>query len=152
MDYHLTWYKCCPHWDDVQWPWLGSIPQRSWSHNTFKVQSTNARVCAITYVCIDGLSSNLVQMLSSLRRCVVTLTRIHTSKALTSGSVQFWSGWEKNKMFLKKQWRDNSHPLDCLVLFDKKRCAHKICLVVCYWQPFCMYSDIYISCMKNRIH
>jgi len=17
MDYHLTWYKCCPHWDDV---------------------------------------------------------------------------------------------------------------------------------------
>jgi len=30
--------------------------------------STNARVCAITYVCIDGLPSNLVQMLSSLRQ------------------------------------------------------------------------------------
>jgi len=26
MDYHLTWYKCFPHWDDVQWPWPGSIP------------------------------------------------------------------------------------------------------------------------------
>jgi len=33
-----------------------------------------------TYVCIDGLPSNLVQMLSLLRRCAVTLTRIHTSK------------------------------------------------------------------------
>ena len=30
MDYHLTWYKCCPHWEDVQWPWPGSIPQRHW--------------------------------------------------------------------------------------------------------------------------
>ena len=19
MNYHLTWHKCCPHWDDVQW-------------------------------------------------------------------------------------------------------------------------------------
>ena len=41
MDYHLTWYKCCPHWDDVQWPWPGSIPQRSRSHNTFNGQSTH---------------------------------------------------------------------------------------------------------------
>ena len=29
---------------------------------------------AITYVCINGLPSNLVQMLSSLRQCAVTLT------------------------------------------------------------------------------
>ena len=21
MDYHLTWYKCCPHLDNVRWPW-----------------------------------------------------------------------------------------------------------------------------------
>jgi len=69
-DYHLTW----------SWPCPGSIPQRSRSHNTFIGQSTHARVCAITYVYIDGLPSNLVQMLSSLRRCAVTLTRIHTSK------------------------------------------------------------------------
>ena len=47
MDYHLTWYKCCPHWDDVQWPWLGSIPQRSGSHDTFNGQSTHAH--ALTY-------------------------------------------------------------------------------------------------------
>ena len=30
------------------------------------------RVRSITYVCIDGLPSNLVQMLSSLRQCAVT--------------------------------------------------------------------------------
>ena len=69
MDYHLTWYTCCPHWDDVQLPWPRSIPQRSMSHNTFKGLSTHAGVRAITYVCIDGLQSNLVQMLSLLRRC-----------------------------------------------------------------------------------
>jgi len=39
----------------------------------FKGQSTHARVRATTYVCIDG---NLVQMLSSLSRCAVTLTWI----------------------------------------------------------------------------
>ena len=49
--------------------WPGSIPQRLRSHETFKGQSTHARVRAITYVCIDGLPSNLVQMLSLLRRC-----------------------------------------------------------------------------------
>ena len=79
MDYHLTWYKYCPHWDNVQWPWPGSIPQRLRSHKTFNSQSTYACVRAITYVCIDGLPSNLVQILSSLRRCAVTLTQIHTS-------------------------------------------------------------------------
>ena len=69
MDYHLIWYKCCPHWDKVPWPWHGSIPQRSRSHSTFKGQSTNACVRTITYVCIDVLPSYLVQMLSSLRWC-----------------------------------------------------------------------------------
>jgi len=38
------------------------------------------RIIGITYLCIDGLPSNLVQILSSLRRCTVTLTHIHTSK------------------------------------------------------------------------
>ena len=38
MDFHITWYKCFPHWDDVQWPWPGSITQRSRSHKTFKGQ------------------------------------------------------------------------------------------------------------------
>jgi len=42
--------------------------------------SVTFRVHAIIYVCIDGLPSNMVQMLSSLRRCAVTLTRMHTSK------------------------------------------------------------------------
>ena len=37
--------------------------------HTFKGQSTHAHVRAITYVCIDGLPSNMVQMLSLLRRC-----------------------------------------------------------------------------------
>jgi len=26
MDYHVTWYKCCPHWDDRQWRL--TIPQK----------------------------------------------------------------------------------------------------------------------------
>ena len=66
MDYHLTWYKCCPHWDDVQWPWRGSIPQRSSSHEKFKGQSSHPRLSAISYVCINGLPSYLVHILSSM--------------------------------------------------------------------------------------
>ena len=69
MYYHLTWYTCCPHWDDVQWPWPRSIPHRS--DETFKGQSTHALVRTITDVCIDGLPYNLVQMVSSLRRYAV---------------------------------------------------------------------------------
>jgi len=38
MDYHFTWYKCCPHWDDMQWPWTRSILQRSRSHKHLKVR------------------------------------------------------------------------------------------------------------------
>jgi len=41
MDYHVTWCKCYPHKNDVQWPWPRSIPQRSRSHDTFKGQSTH---------------------------------------------------------------------------------------------------------------
>jgi len=48
MDYHIMWYKCCPHWDDVQWPWSLSIPQRSRSYKTFKGLITHACVCALT--------------------------------------------------------------------------------------------------------
>ena len=81
------------------------------SHNTFKDQSTRARVRAITYVCIDGLPSNLIQMLSLLRRCAYIQEYLSLIKQLvfpifpflTSGSVQwsgsmYPSGSEKNKM------------------------------------------------------
>ena len=44
------------------------------------VKRTHARVCSITYAYIDGLPSNLVQMLSSKRQCAVTLTWVHSSK------------------------------------------------------------------------
>jgi len=50
-------------------------------------QSVTCLVRTITYVCIDGLPSNLVQMLSSLRRCAVTLTRIHTSKVKVTHNI-----------------------------------------------------------------
>ena len=54
MDYHLTWYKWCPHWDDAQWSWPWSIHQRSMSHNTFKGQTTLSCVRAITtYALMD---------------------------------------------------------------------------------------------------
>ena len=69
MDYHLTWCKFWPHWDNVHWSWLGSIPQRSRSQGTFKGQSTHACVHTIPYICIDWLPSSLVQMLSLLRLC-----------------------------------------------------------------------------------
>ena len=42
--------------------------------------SVTFRVRAITYICIDGLPSHLVQMLSSLRRCALILTWILISK------------------------------------------------------------------------
>ena len=35
---------------------------------------------AVTYVCINGLPYYLVQMLSSLRQCALTWTRIHNPK------------------------------------------------------------------------
>ena len=49
--------------------------------------SITFHVRAITYLCIDGLSSNLVQMLSSLRRCSVTVTRIHTTKVKVTQDI-----------------------------------------------------------------
>ena len=105
MDYYLTWYKSCPHWDDVQWPWLGSIPHRSRSHETFKGQSTHACVSTITYIYIDGLPSNIYLRIFRLpiKQLVFPIFPF-----LSSCSVKFWSGstyqsgWEKNKMFLKK--------------------------------------------------
>ena len=45
------------------------------------------RVRSITYVCIDGLPSNLLQMLSALRWCTVTLTRIHISKVKVTQDI-----------------------------------------------------------------
>ena len=53
IDYHIIWSKCCPHWDDLQWPWPRSIPQGSRSLKTFEGQSTHACVRAITYLCIE---------------------------------------------------------------------------------------------------
>ena len=56
-DHH---YTCCPHRDDVQWPWPGSIPQRSRSLNTLKV-IVHVIVKAVTcniYLYIDGLPYN----------------------------------------------------------------------------------------------
>ena len=45
-----------------------------------KVRICHARVRTITYLCIDGIPYNLVQMFSYLRRCAVTLTRVYTTK------------------------------------------------------------------------
>jgi len=44
--------------------------------------SVTFRVRSITYVFIDGLPTNLVQMVSLLRQCALTLTHIHTSKVM----------------------------------------------------------------------
>ena len=119
----------------MHWPRSGSIPQRSRSHKTFKNQSTHACFRTVTYVCIDGLPSYLVLMLSSLRRCAVTLTRINTSKVKVTlsnnlhlifshswpvvvlfGQVQLTSQVERKTKCLQKNDRGYSRPLDCLVL------------------------------------
>jgi len=49
------------------------MPQSSRSHETFKDQSTQGSVWAVTKLCVDGLPCNLIPMYSSLRRCAVTL-------------------------------------------------------------------------------
>jgi len=54
--------------------------------------SVTFRVPAITYLCIDWLPSNLVQMLSSLRRCALTLIWIHTSKVKHRTQL-VWCPW-----------------------------------------------------------
>jgi len=58
MDYYIIWYNCWPHWDNAQWPWPGSIPQRSRLHKIFKGQSTHARVRTITYLRIEALADD----------------------------------------------------------------------------------------------
>ena len=45
MDYHVTWYNCCAHWEDVQW--LGHTRH-------LNCQSTHACVRAITYLWIEA--------------------------------------------------------------------------------------------------
>jgi len=60
-------HEGCPHWDDVQWPWQGSIPQRSRSHKTFKTSCP--RYFLLRW---DGFSSR-VQILFKLYICCVTL-------------------------------------------------------------------------------
>ena len=129
MDYHLTWNKCCRHWDNVQWPWPISIPQKSRSHKTFNIHSTHACVQAITYVCIDGLPSNLVQMLSLLRRCAYIQDYLgYRSNNLyflfshswpvvvyNYGQVQRTSQVERKTKCSTKNWQGYSRPLDCLV-------------------------------------
>jgi len=49
--------------------------------------SLTFRVRSITFVRIDRLPSNLVQMLSPFRRCAVTLTWIHTSKVKVTQDI-----------------------------------------------------------------
>jgi len=46
MDYHLTWYKCYPHWDNVQWPWPRSIPQ-SQGHTRYLTVRVHMLVSAL---------------------------------------------------------------------------------------------------------
>ena len=85
MDYHPSWYKCCPHWDDVQWPWLGSIPQRS--HSTFKGQSTHARFCAITYVGIDFTYTTH------------NLNNFNKYPSITCSYIQEYLGYRSNNLY-----------------------------------------------------
>ena len=46
-----------------------------------KGQRHMGRVRAITYLCIDGIPYNLVQLFSYLRCCAVTLTRVQSTRS-----------------------------------------------------------------------
>ena len=36
--YHLTWYKCCRHWNDLHWPWPGCQSQSEGQTRHLKVR------------------------------------------------------------------------------------------------------------------
>ena len=142
MDHHLTWYNCCPHWDYVQWPWPGSIPQRSMSHKTFKGQSTHALVRAITYVCFDILPSNLVQMLFSLRRCAVTLTWIYKSKVkVTRDIVIYYKSMTHFPFFVAK-----------ITLILNLPTLHTIWITNKYPSITCSYIQEYLGYLSNNLY
>jgi len=137
---HLTWYKCCPHWDDVQWPWPRSTHQRSRSHNTLKGHSTHARVRTITYVCIDRLPSNLVQMLSSLRPCALTLTgsipqRSRSHKTFNKSRTHFPSFLSQNNLDI-----DLTYTTHNLNNFNK------------YPSMTCSYIQEYLGYLSNHLY
>ena len=133
--YHLTWYKCCPHWDVVQWPWPGSIPQRSRSHKTFKGQSTNARVRAITYICIDELPSHFVQMLNSLRRCAY----IQEYLVYRSNNLYFLFSHSLRVVVY------NFGQVQCTSQVESKtKCSKEICLDVFQWTRYVVRTSALI--------
>jgi len=52
MDHYITWCKCCPHRDYVQWPWPWSILQRSGSHETLNlyIEASAGMQCLTNYI------------------------------------------------------------------------------------------------------
>jgi len=50
-------------------------------------RTSHARVHVITYLCINGLPDHLVQILSSLRRCPLTMTWVNTSKVKVTQDI-----------------------------------------------------------------
>ena len=119
MDYHLTWYKCCPYWDDVQWPWPASIPQRSRSHKTFKGQSTHASVTCSYIQEYLGYQSNNLYFLFSHSWPVVVYTFCQVQR---TSQVE-----RKTKCSKNNNDGGYSRPLDCLVftVFVRSTTNHK---------------------------
>ena len=136
---------------------------RSRSYKTFKGQSTHARVRAIIYVCIDGLSSNLVQMLSLLRRRVYIQEYLGYQSNLyflfshswpvvvyNFGQVQGTSQDErKTKCSKKNNGEGYSRPLDFLVEIIVKHCLliRSGDLNQCYLRK-CVFK-LTETCIKN---
>ena len=83
------------HWDDVKWPWSGSIPKRSRSYKTFKGQSSHASVHAITYLWIEASAADmavlwtaLFEFVSQIHKlclfCVIYLSDIKSKSAINN--------------------------------------------------------------------
>ena len=149
-----------PYRDNVQWPWPGSIPQRSRSHWTIKVQSTHARVRVITYLCIDGIPYNLVQMFSYLRHCAVTLTgyRLQSSRSCNTFKGQSIHVCVRAiTLFIHWSFGGGyNRPLDCLVWFkfvaSCLRCC--LCFIILYqWSCFAINRfGIFTLSLKKSNH
>ena len=81
MECEITWYKCSPRWRCVvskTQVHTSKVKVINWGQRS--KTNTFCRVRAVTPSCLSGMWNNMVQMFTSLRRCVGTKTQVHTSK------------------------------------------------------------------------
>ena len=110
MDYHIAYFKCCPHWDDKHWHWPGFIPKDQGHIWQLKIIEHNAHVHIATYLCIEWLP----YLLEKMWLCTILII--------------FVSDWLREKQNLVKNNAGGYIcPLDCLV---------NLCTLVHHYEPY----------------